>query len=350
MTEKTVFKVTSNPVLRAKRGTKEIMRDVLIAMVPALAVGVWMFGLNALLLLLVSVASCVFFEWAYRKLMKKEQTIGDLSAVVTGVLMAMVLPAELPLWMAVIGAFFAIIIVKQLFGGIGKNFVNPALAARAFLFSYPVAMTTWSVPSALSSAVDAETMATPLTYMFGGEALPSYMNLANTFFGTIPGSMGEVSALAIIAGGVFLMWRGVITWRIPASFLGAVALISVIFGGEGYGNVEFMLLNLCTGGVMLGAFFMATDYSSSPVNLKAQLVYGFGCGAITMLIRYFGSYPEGVSYAILVMNSCAWSLDKLMRPLQFGVSTADYKAEKAAAKALKKREKLEKSKKGGLDI
>ena len=337
MEEKKIFKVTSNPIVRTPRDTSKIMLDVIIALVPALGVGAYMFGMNVAILLVVNVAACVVFEWAYRKLMKKNTSVGDLSAVVTGVLITCVMPSAAPWWVGLIGSFFAIIVVKQLYGGIGKDFLNPALAARAFMSAaYAAYMTTWAVPSTLRSVVDATTMATPLSYLNNGEALPEYFNYLNMFLGGIPGSIGEVSALALLIGGAYLLIRKVITWRIPVTFIGTVAVLTLVFGHEGYGNVEWMLYNVLSGGLILGAFFMATDYSTSPVNLKGQLLYGVGCGAVTVLIRYFGSYPEGVSYAILVMNCCTWAIDKGFRPRQFGMTKEDIKARKAAEKAAKK--------------
>lgn len=339
MPENTIFKVTSNPILRAKHNTTSIMNDVCIALLPAICVGTYMFGITALMSVIASIFFCVFFEWGYCKLMKKPQPIGDHSAVVTGILLGLVLPAGIPVWVVMVGAFFAIVLVKQLYGGIGKNFVNPALAARAFLFSYPVLMTTWNTPSLLASAVDATTMATPLTYLYSGTAMPEYLSLTNVFLGITAGSFGEVSTLAILVGGIYLLYRGVITWRIPVSYLGTVAVIALVFGAEGYSNFEFMAYNLCSGGLMLAAFFMATDYTTSPLNLNGQLIFGVGCGVITMLIRAFGSYPEGVTYAILIMNICVWSIDKFTRPVQFGQTKAELKEKKAAEKAAKKAEK-----------
>lgn len=337
------FDVAYQPQVRAKRGTREIMLDVIIALLPALVVGVWQFGAQALIPLAVSIVSCVFFEWAYRKLMKKPDSIGDLSAVVTGILLAYTLPANCQWWMPIIGAFFAIVVVKQLYGGIGKNFLNPALAGRAFLLaSYALFMTTWVVPSSLASAVDATTMATPLSYMKAGEALPQYFTYKSMFLGTMPGCLGEVSALALLIGGVYLLCRKVITWHIPVSFIGTVALLTLIFGsknGGGYTHVQWMLDNLLSGGLLLGAFFMATDYSTSPVTAPGRIIYGVGCGALTVLIRVFGGFPEGVSFAILIMNCCAWMFDKHTQRRQFGVSREDVKAKKAAAKAAKKEAK-----------
>ena len=335
MEEKKLFKVTSNPIVRTPRSTDKIMLDVIIALVPALGVGAYMFGMNVAILLVVNVACCVIFEWAYRKLMKKNTSVGDLSAVVTGVLLTCVMPSAAPWWLGIIGSFFAIIVVKQLYGGIGKNFLNPALAARAFLAAaYAAYMTAWAVPSVMRDVVvDATTMSTPLSYMHTGDALPEYFNFLNMFLGGIPGSIGEVSALALLVGAAYLLIRKVITWRIPVTFIGTVAVLTLVFGKEGYSNVDWMLYNVLSGGLILGACFMATDYSTSPVNLNGQLIFGVGCGAITVLIRYFGSYPEGVSYAILIMNCCTWALVK------FGMSREDIKAKKAAAKAAKKAEK-----------
>ena len=340
MEEKKLYKVTSNPILRTPRGTDKIMLDVIIGLVPALGVGAYMFGMNAAILLIVNVVACVFFEWAYRKLLKKDNTVGDLSAVVTGMLLTCVMPSNAPWWVGLIGSFFAIVVVKQLYGGIGKNFLNPALAARAFLSAgYAALMTSWAVPSVMRGVVDGVTMSTPLSYMHTGDALPEYFNYLNMFLGGIPGSIGEVSTLALIIGGLWLIARKVITWRIPVSFIGTVAVLTLIFGCEGYDRFDWMMNNILSGGLFLGAIFMATDYSTSPVNLKGQILYGIGCGAITVLIRYFGSYPEGVSYAILIMNCCTWAVDRVTRPRQFGMTAEDAKAAKQAKKEAKKKEK-----------
>ena len=229
MEEKKLFKVTSNPILRTGRGTQQIMLDVIIGLIPALAVGVYMFGAKAAMLLAVSIVSCVFFEWAYRKLMKKNTTVGDLSAVVTAILLVCVLPSEAKWWMVVIGSFFSVVVVKQLYGGIGKNFLNPALAGRAFLTAaYAGYMTVWAVPSVLSGSVDAATMATPLSYLYAGQPLPEYMGLGSIFLGGIPGCIGEISTLAVLIGGIWLLARKVITWRIPVTFIGSVAVLCLI--------------------------------------------------------------------------------------------------------------------------
>ncbi len=331
------FDASYQPQVRTNTDTSRIMLDVIIALVPAMVVGIVMFGVKALLLIAVSVASAVFWEWGYRKLMKKPSSIGDLSACVTGILVALVIPVGAPWWMPVVGTFFAMVIVKQLYGGIGKNFLNPALAARAFLMaSWPVIMTTWAVPSVLSKTVDAATMATPLSILKAGtEAMPDYFSFGNLFIGSMPGCIGEISAAALLVGGIYLLVRKVISWRIPVAFIGTVAILTVIFPRNGYSNVDWMVYNLLSGGLLLGAIFMATDYSSSPVTLNGQLLYGFGCGALTVLIRYFGGYPEGVSYAILIMNLCAWAIDKGTRGRQFGVTKEDLKAAKKAAKEAK---------------
>ena len=335
--ERIVLDVAYQPQVRTNTDTKRIMLDVIIALIPAVVVAVIQFGFAPLLVIASSVASCVFFEWAYRKLMKKSNSIGDLSAAVTGLLLALVLPPSAPWWLPVVGGFFSIVVVKQLYGGIGKNFLNPALAGRAFLLaSYALLMGRWTAPRALAAAaVDATTMATPLSYMYSGAAMPEYFSYANLLLGTRPGCIGELSTLALLVGGIYLIARKVISWRIPVSTLGTVAVLTLVFGHEGYGNVEWMLYNLMAGGIMLGAFFMATDYVTSPVTLNGQLLFGFGVGALTVLIRYFGGFPEGVTYAILIMNLCTWAIDKAFRRHQFGVSKEDIAAEKAAKKAAK---------------
>ena len=332
------FDASYQPQVRTNTDTQRIMLDVMIALLPALCVGIFMFGFKALLLTVVSMAACVFFEWGYRKLLKKPDSIGDLSACVTGILLVLTLPSTAPLWMPVIGAFFGIIIVKQLYGGLGKNFVNPALAGRAFLFfSWTKIMTSWAVPTSLKGVVDGVTMATPLSAMKAGAAVDfSYCDM---FLGKMPGSIGEISALALLIGGIYLLAKKVINWRIPVAYIGTVAVLTLIGGKAGYSNFDWMMCNLLTGGLFLGAFFMATDYSSSPVTLNGQLLYGFGCGALTVLIRYFGGFPEGVTFAILIMNLCAFAIDKGTRGRQFGVSKDDLKAAKKAAKAAKKEAK-----------
>ena len=328
---------TSNPHIRSNETTQTIMRDVIVAMLPALVFACVRFGARALALTAVSVVACVFWEWLYRKLMKKHQTVGDLSAAVTGMLLAFVSPVTMPYWMAVVGAFFAIIIVKQLFGGIGKNFVNPALAGRAFLVgSYAGVMTTWIDPAAgkaplMGSVADIVTAATPMAYLKVGDmaGLAEKYEVMDLFIGNCGGSMGEVSALALLVGGAYLIYRKVIGWQIPVAYIGTVAVLSFLFPKTGSG-IEFMLYSVFGGGLFLGAIFMATDYVTSPVTKKGQLVFGIGCGLFTVLIRYFGSYNEGVCYSIMVMNPLVPLIEKYTKPTRFGVVKSDKK--EAAAK------------------
>ena len=334
--ERIVLDVAYQPQVRTDRDTKRLMLDVIIALLPVLAVGVWQFGWHPLLVTACSVAAAVFFEWGYRRLLHKEQTIGDLSAVVTGLLLGLSMPASAPAWVPVVGAFFAIVVVKQLYGGIGKNFLNPALAGRAFLLSsYSIIMgSTWAVPNGLKGVVDGVTMATPLSYLYGDGTMPKYFNAASMFLGNIPGSVGEISTLILIAGFLYLLARKVITWRIPVSFVGTVFVLTLIFGRNG-DHLGFAVNNVLSGALLLVAVFMATDYSTSPVTKNGQLLYGFGCGAVTVLIRYFGGFPEGTTYAVLIMNLCTWAIDKGFHRHQFGVSKEDIAAEKAAKKAAK---------------
>ena len=327
---------TSNPHIRGSETTRSIMLDVIIAMCPALIWAIIYFGVEALLLTVVSVVGCVFFEWAYRKIMNKPQSVGDLSAVVTGMLLSFVCPATTPLWMILIGDFFAIVVVKQLFGGIGKNFLNPALAGRAALLaSYAGAMTTW-LPAGTKAAigggmpVDVVSAATPLAYLKTGdlEGLKQIASVGDMFLGKIGGSMGEVSALMLLIGGLYLIWRKVINWQTPVAYIATVAVLTVLFPKAG--GAEYMLYSIFGGGLFLGAFFMATDYATSPVTKKGQLIYGIGCGLFTVFIRYFGSYNEGVCYSIMVMNCCTALIDKYTKPVRFGVVKSDKK--EAAAK------------------
>ena len=312
--------ISSSPHVHSAMSTRTIMRDVLIALIPALAGSVFFFGLRALMVVLVSVSACLFFEWGWSKVMKRHCMTYDLSAVVTGVLLAFVCPPTIPYWMIVVGAGFAIILVKMLFGGIGKNIVNPALAARAFMFSWPAAMSTWvkvgweNQPGLLSTA-DAVTAATPLAAMHQGQ-LPAD-SLLNAFLGNIGGCIGETSVVLLLLGVVYLLVRKVLTWRIPVTFVGTVAVLALIFP-QGNDPLLWCGYQLCSGGLMLGAIFMATDYVTSPITRLGQMVYGVGCGVLTVLIRYFGGYNEGVSYAILIMNCCVVLLDRIGRPTKFG--------------------------------
>lgn len=317
--------ISSSPHAHSPNSTRRIMLDVCIALLPALCGAIWFFGWRSLTVVLLSVACCVFFEWAYRKIMKKEAACGDLSAVVTGILLAFVCPPTIPYWVIILGALFAIVLVKQLFGGIGQNIVNPALAARAFLFSWPVFMNTWirsgvhpavfSNPSA--QALDGLTAATPLAAMSAGK-LPAEDAL-DLLVGQVGGCIGEVSALLLLLGGIYLVLRRVISPRIPLAYLGTVAVLAFAFPLGGANRLDWMLCQLLSGGLMLGAIFMATDYTTSPVTHAGQIGFGIGCGVLTILFRYFGTYPEGVSYAILIMNCCVGFFDKLGIPKRFGV-------------------------------
>ncbi len=336
MNEKLKLSVASSPHASSSVGTRNLMLDVLIALIPALGIGVYFFGPRALTTTLVSVFGCVFFEYAYRRLMKKSNTTGDLSAVITGVLLVFVSPVTLPYWIILIGDFFAIVVVKQLFGGLGKNFLNPALAGRAFLMlCYPIAMTTWVKPLEWAgigmSVPDAVTSATPLSIDFMHKSILPNVSLLNMFVGNIGGCVGEVSALMLLIGGVYLIVRGVIRVRIPAAFIGTVAVLTFLFP-RGNNNLEWMLYSLFGGGLMIGAFFMATDYTTSPVTAKGEVIFGIGCGLLTVFIRYFGGYPEGVSYAILIMNTTVWLLDKVGAPSRYGVTPEMKKAAQEAKK------------------
>lgn len=312
--------ISCSPHVHHKTRTRHIMLDVLIALLPALAGAVWFFGWRALTVTLISVTACVFLEWLWCKMMKQDCKTYDLSACVTGVLLAFVCPVSIPYWMVIIGDFFAIIIVKMLFGGIGCNVVNPALAGRAFLMSWPVAMTTWvkvgwDNQAEVLSAVDAVTEATPLAAMHQGQ-LPQ-QSVLDLFLGNVGGCIGETSVVLLLIGLVYLLLRRVITLRIPLSFIGTVAVLAFLFP-MGNDRLVWTAAQLCGGGLMLGAIFMATDYVTSPVTKLGQVVYGIGCGVMTILIRYFGGYNEGVSYAILVMNCCVVLLDRIGRPTKFG--------------------------------
>ena len=323
---------SSSPHIRSNEDTRSIMLDVIIALLPAMGWSIYCFGIKALVLTLVSVVSCVFFEWAYRKLMKKSCLVGDLSAVVTGMLLSFVCPVDLPWWVIIIGAFFSIVVVKQLYGGIGCNFLNPALAGRAFLLaSYATAMTTWAIPKIRPDVTSA---ATPMAIMKEGteEAFTTLMSnysIGDMFIGKVGGSLGEVSALCLLVGGVYLLIRKVISWQIPVAYIGTVAVLTLIAAPAGMDNVQYMLYNVFGGGLMLGAIFMATDYATSPVTKPGQLIFGIGCGLLTCFIRRFGSYPEGVCYSILIMNCTTWLLDKYIRPTIYGAAK---KEKKEAAK------------------
>ena len=312
--------ISSSPHVHSPVTTQTIMRDVLIGLLPALIGSVYFFGFRALTVTLVSAAACVFFEWAWCKLMKVNCKVYDLSAVVTGVLLAFVCPVTIPYWTIIMGDLFAIILVKMLFGGLGRNIVNPALAGRAFMFSWPVLMSTWvkvgfeNAAGVLNTA-DAVTAATPLANMHQG--LMCEESILDLLLGNVGGCIGETSALLLLIGFAYLLWRKVITARIPLAYIGTVAVLTFLFP-LGNNSIQWMLAQVFGGGLMLGAIFMATDYVTSPLTKLGQIVYGIGCGVLTVMIRYFGGYNEGVSYAILCMNACVVLLDRIGRPVKFG--------------------------------
>ncbi len=301
--------VASSPHIRGNFRTNRIMADVMIALTPALAVGVVRFGMDALILTLVCMASAVAAEWVYGKLTRTRNTTVDGSALVTGMLLAMTLPHTCPLWLGAAGSIFAIVFVKCLCGGLGQNIFNPALTARAaMMVVYPVGLTRYM-------DIDGITAATPLHHMVM-PALPE-QTIAQMFLGNCPGSIGEISALALIAGGAYLLYRKVISARIPVAYLGTVAVLTLVFSKTD-APMDWMLYSLCSGGVMLGAIFMATDYATSPATPMGQIVYGIGCGGLTVFFRYFGLFPEGVTYAILLMNAFVWFIDRLTPIRRFG--------------------------------
>ncbi|MBR2131555.1 MAG: RnfABCDGE type electron transport complex subunit D [Oscillospiraceae bacterium] len=303
--------VTSSPHIRGDFRTSRLMLDVVLALLPALFVGVATLGFRALVVTLISIASAIASEALYALLTKKPQTVRDCSAIVTGLLFAMTLPASVPCWLPALGSAFAIIVVKLLCGGLGQNIFNPALLSRAaMLLLFPAAMTRYT-----ALGTDAVTSATPLHHMVM-PALPEE-SLLDMFLGKCPGSIGELSSLALILGGVYLIIRKVISPRIPLAYLGTVALLTLVFS-RADAPVSWMLYSLFSGGVMLGAIFMATDYATSPVTKNGQVVYGIGCGALTVLFRYFGLFPEGVTYAILLMNLCVWEIDRFTTPRRYG--------------------------------
>ena len=315
------LRASSNPHIRNGEDTRGLMLDVIIALMPALLFGVWHFGVRVAISAVVSVASAIFFEWLYRKLLHKPQMIGDLSAAVTGLLLSMVCPPELPVWMLVVGNFFAIFVVKQLYGGLGKNFLNPALVA-----CYASAMTSWS-------KVDAATGATPMALLKAGdmEALTAAYPIKDMAIGFISGSAGEVSALMLLIGGVYLIVRKVISWQTPVAYIATVAVVTFLFP-RGNDPMTFMLYNVLGGGLFLGAFFMATDYVTSPFTLKGKLVYGVALGIVTFAIRQWGSYAEGVSFALLFMNLWVPFINDWTRQTPYGYVKPAKKAKEGAGK------------------
>lgn len=302
--------VASSPHIKGKFRTNKIMLDVIIALIPALVVGIVILGTRALLVTAVSVVSAVVFESLWCLIAKRKNTVLDGSAVVTGLLLAMTLPVTVPLWQVIAGDFFAIIVVKALFGGLGHNIFNPALAARAFMMLiYPVGLTRYP-------DLDGVTSATPLHHMVM-PALPEE-SLLDMFLGRCPGSIGEISAVALIVGGLYLIVKKVISPRIPLAYVGTLFVLALIFHKTD-SALMWSAYSVLSGGLILGAIFMATDYTTSPVTHKGQIIYGVGCGVLTLLFRYFGLFPEGVTYSILIMNMLAWILDRHTAPLRFGV-------------------------------
>ncbi len=303
--------VASSPHIRGNFRTNRIMLDVVLSLLPALIVGVVMLGLRALLVTLISVAAAAVTEWLYAALTKTRNTTVDGSALVTGLLLAMTLPASVPFWQAAVGSIFAILFVKVLCGGLGQNIFNPALAARAFLMLiFPAGLTRY-----YALGVDAVTAATPLHHMVM-PALPGE-TILDMFLGNCPGSIGEISALALLLGGGYLVCRKVISIRIPGAYLVTVAVLTLVFSKTG-DPISWMLYSLFSGGVMLGAIFMATDYATSPATPVGQVIYGIGCGVLTVVFRYFGLFPEGVTYAILLMNALVWFIDRHTAMRRFG--------------------------------
>lgn len=300
------YNISSSPHIRSKVTTGSIMLYVIIALLPATIFGVYTFGVPALLVVLITTASAVITEYLYQKLMKKKVTIGDFSAALTGVLLALNLPAEAPWWMCVLGSVFAILIVKQVFGGLGQNFMNPALGARCFLLiSFTGRMTT--------IVYDGVTGATPLALLKAGESV----NLMDMLIGNEAGTIGETSVIAILVGALFLIAMGIIDLRIPGTYLASFVVFIVVFGGHGF-DLTYVTAHLCGGGLMLGAWFMATDYVTSPITKTGQIVYGICLGVLTGLFRLFGGSAEGVSYAIIFSNLLVPLIEKMTLPRPFG--------------------------------
>ena len=304
--------VSSSPHILDDDTTQRIMLDVVIALLPATVAAIYYFKTNAAILILLSVLTAVISEAIFQKIMKQPSTINDLSAVVTGLLFAFNMPASAPWWMPILGSAFAIIVVKQFFGGIGHNFMNPALTARIMLMiSYTGRMTSWVAPG-----VDAVSTATPLSFVKGVTEIPGNApKLMDMLFGNIGGSLGETSAILLILGGIYLVYRGIISIQIPAVYIGTVAVITLLSGGF---DAYFMTYHLLAGGLMLGAFFMATDYASAPVTSKGRIIFALGCGILTSVFRLYGGYPEGVGFSILLMNIAAPLIEKYTGPRVFG--------------------------------
>ncbi len=311
------FIISSSPHLHSKTTVTTIMADVLIALIPAVVASIYYFGIGSLYIILVAIASCMLSELIFEIITKRTKTLHDLSAVVTGVLLALNMPPEIPLWMVMVGSAFSIIVVKQIFGGIGKNFMNPALAGRCFmLIAWTGAMTTFSAPH----AIDAVSSATPLGIMKSGSGdnLPSMLDV---FLGNISGCIGETSAAALILGFLYLLIKKVVSAKIPLAYILSFAVLTFLFGNNttSMAQWEFTIYQILTGGLLLGAFFMATDYTTTPSTPKGMIIFGIGCGVLTFLIRRFGGYPEGVSFSIILMNIASPIIEEHTIPKSFGM-------------------------------
>ena len=307
--------VSGTPHVRSKESIQSIMRDVVIALIPASVMGIYYFGIKALMLIIVSIVSSVVFEWGYEKILKKPVTISDFSAILTGLLLALNLPATASWWVPVVGSFIAIVIAKQFYGGLGQNFINPALIGRAFLVAAYPTQTTGAAFATGRMVVDASTYATPLAELKAGTAIVNADAIKNALIGNIGGTIGETCAIALIFGGIYLLIKHVISWRIPVVYIVVVFILTSLMRGNGFlGGVY----EIFCGGLMLGAIFMATDYVTSPISAKGQIIFAIGCGVLTSLIRVYGGYPEGVSYSILIMNLAVPLIDRVTRPRIFG--------------------------------
>ena len=307
--------VSGTPHVRSKESIQSIMRDVVIALIPASVMGIYYFGIKALMLIIVSIVSSVVFEWGYEKILKKPVTISDFSAILTGLLLALNLPATASWWVPVVGSFIAIVIAKQFYGGLGQNFINPALIGRAFLVAAYPTQTTGAAFATGRMVVDASTYATPLAELKAGTAVVNADAIKNALIGNIGGTIGVTCAIALIIGGIYLLIKHVISWRIPVVYIVVVFILTSLMRGNGFlGGVY----EIFCGGLMLGAIFMATDYVTSPISAKGQIIFAIGCGVLTSLIRVYGGYPEGVSYSILIMNLAVPLIDRVTRPRIFG--------------------------------
>jgi len=318
--EHQMLTISSPPHITGNDTTKKRMRDVLIALAPAFLFGVYYYGFRGLMITVLAIVAAVAAEALYQRAVGKKVTINDLSAVLTGLLLAFNLPPAVPFWIPVLGSFFAIIVVKQLFGGLGQNFINPALGARAFLLaSFPVHMTNWTFSEASYQIVDGVAGATYLNIIKRvPEFTPEQSDYMALLFGKVGGCIGEVSAAALIAGGAYLLVRRVINWRIPVFYIGSFAVCAFVFGRQGFFAGEFILFEVLAGGLMLGAFFMATDYATSPITPNGKIIFAIGCGFLAVMIRFYSGYPEGICYSILIMNIFVPFLDKYTRPRIYG--------------------------------